>query len=50
MIDAEQFQEELIDSKLADFPEDMPADDAVILYNTELTQLMESTALSSRRR
>ena len=50
IINAEQFKEELINSKLADFPEDMPADDAVILYNTELTQLMESTALSSRRR
>ena len=41
IIDAEQFKEELINSKLADFPEGMPADDAVILYNTVLTQLMD---------
>ena len=41
IINAEQFKEELINSKLADFPEDMPADDAVILYNTVLTQLMD---------
>jgi hypothetical protein len=29
IINAEQFKEELINSKLADFPEGMPADDAV---------------------
>ena len=41
LIDTEQFKEDILISKLTNFPKDMTPNDAVVLYNTVLTQLMD---------
>lgn len=41
VINTEQFKEDLTKSELGSFPDDMAVDDAVHLYDTVLTQLMD---------